>query len=86
MDYMVGGLKYNDISVQLASVYTCIQLYSRGPAGQSCQMVQCPRVTQKLVHNLLQLLEHTNHNALITSLVGRYTDQWLGRLDWRKII
>lgn len=71
---MVGGLKYNDVNVQLASVYTCIQLYSRGPASQSSQMVQHPRATQKLVHDLLHLVMNTNHAALISGLVGEYTD------------
>jgi len=72
IDYVVGGLKYNDVSVQLASVYICIQLYSRGPAGHSSQMVQYPRVTQKLVHDVVHLLKHANHDALISSLVGQY--------------
>ena len=71
---MVGGLKYNDVNVQLASVYTCVQLYSQGPAGQSSQMVHHQRVTQKLVHDLLHVLEQTSHSGLISSLVGLYTD------------
>jgi len=71
IDYMMGGLKYNDVNVQLASVYTCVQLYSRGPADHSSQLVHNHRVTQKLVHDLLHVLEQTNHAGLISSLVGQ---------------
>jgi len=73
VDYVVGGIKYNDVTVQLACVYTCIQLYSGQPAGQSSVMVRHPRLTQKLVHDVVHLLNHTNNNALISSLVGQCT-------------
>jgi len=72
IEYVVGGLIYSDINVQLASVYTCIQLYSLSPSGQLAHMLHHPRLKQKLVHNLLYLLEHTNDSALIASLVGLY--------------
>ena len=71
IDYVVEGVTYSDVNVQLACVYTCIQLYSQRPPGQSSHMLDHPQVTQKLVHDLLQLLEHTNHAALISSLVGQ---------------
>ena len=71
IEHVVGGLKYNDVNVQLASVYVCIQLYSLTPSRQlSRHALHHPRLTQKLVHDLLHLLEHTNHSALISSLVG----------------
>jgi len=72
VDYVVGALRYNDVNVQLCSVYACVQLYSRGPATQSSQMVHSTRVTQKLVHDLVHVLEQTNHTGLISSLVGQH--------------
>ena len=71
IEFVVGGLKYNDVNVQLASTYVCIQLYSPAPSGQSSRTLHHPRLTQKLVCDLLHLLENTNHNALISSLVGQ---------------
>lgn len=67
---MVGGLKYNEVRVQLASVYVCLQLYST--TGQAGHTIDHPQLMRKLVNNLLHVIENTDHSALISSLVGLY--------------
>ena len=63
VDYIVSGLDFTDISLQLAVTYVCIQLYK-----QPNQMDK--RITQSLVCTVLQNIQGTSNNDLLVNLLG----------------
>lgn len=67
INYVVSGLSFSDVTVQLAVTFVCIQLYNRLPTGQ---MVPDSRTTQSLVTGVMKNLQETTNNDVLINLIG----------------
>ena len=67
IEYIISGLSYSDVAVQLAVTFVCIQLYNKVSRGQC---VPDLRTTQGLVRSVMKNLQDTSNGDLLVNLVG----------------